>query len=324
MRPHLPLLSSLLVVFFALHAASREAPAGPEKTLKVFVLAGQSNMVGSGAVRADPKRNGGKGSLEHLARDPETRADFAHLVDDDGEWVVRDDVWISFGGAREREGRLTVGYGARDDAIGPELGFGTVVGDALDEPVLLIKVAWGGKSIGKDFRPPSAGGEVGPSYTELFARIRLVLGELDERFPDLRHEGATRSGVELVGIGWHQGWNDRVNQAFNDAYEENLSCFIRDARKELEAPDLPFVIAETGMSGHGERHPRALSLMAAQAAVAERPEFRGNVAFVGTKDFYRPKESSPSGQAYHWNNNAETYYLIGKAMGEAMLELLDD
>lgn len=63
--------------------------------------------------------------------------------------------------------------------------------------------------------------------------------------------------------------------------------------------------------------------MKAQAAVAERDEFKGNVAFVGTKDFYRPKEESPSGQAYHWNNNAETYFLIGDAMAKAMLELLD-
>ncbi|MEM9379748.1 MAG: PQQ-binding-like beta-propeller repeat protein [Planctomycetota bacterium] len=297
----------LLLLGPAAHAAD---------TLKVFVLAGQSNMVGAGEVVAKEDRNGGKGSLEHLVRTPETRDRFAHLVDAEGAWVVRDDVWISF---FERRGGLSVGYGAREDKIGPELGFGRVVGDAIDEPVLLLKVAWGGKSVGKDFRPPSAGGEVGESYTALFAEIRRVLGSLDVLFPDVEHDG-----VELVGLGWHQGWNDRVNQAFNDAYEENLSCFIRDARRELDAPDLPFVIAETGMSGHGEKHPRALSLMRAQAAVAAREEFRGNVAFVGTRDFFRPKELSPNGQAYHWNNNAETYYLIGEGMGRAMLGLLAD
>ena len=86
--------------------------------------------------------------------------------------------------------------------------------------------------------------------------------------------------------------------------------------------DLPFVIAETGMSGREETHPRALSLMRAQAAVADYTEFKGNVAFVGTKDFYRPKEVSPSGQVYHWNCNAETYFLIGDAMGKAMVDLL--
>jgi alpha-galactosidase len=100
-----------------------------------------------------------------------------------------------------------------------------------------------------------------------------------------------------------------------------MANFIRDIRKDLGAPGLPFVIAETGMGGPEETHPRALSLMKAQAAVAEYPEFQDNVAFVGTRDFWRPKELSPSGQGYHWNSNAETYYLIGTAMGEAMKKL---
>jgi HEAT repeat protein len=62
--------------------------------------------------------------------------------------------------------------------------------------------------------------------------------------------------------------------------------------------------------------------MKAQAAVAEREEFKGNVAFVGTRTFWRPADQSPSAQGYHWNSNAETYYLIGEAMGEAMKRLL--
>jgi alpha-galactosidase len=102
----------------------------------------------------------------------------------------------------------------------------------------------------------------------------------------------------------------------------NLAHFIRDIRRDLESPNLPFVIAETGMSGPNEKHPRALALMAAQAAVAKKPEFRDDVAFVSTRSFYRPPEQSPSGQQYHWNSNAETYYLIGEAMGVAMVEIL--
>ena len=157
---------------------------------------------------------------------------------------------------------------------------------------------------------------MGPNYRILVDTTKRVLEEAGELFPEL----AGRE-FELMGIGWHQGWNDRVNQAFNDAYEVNLSNLIRDLRKELDDPDLPFVIAETGMSGPDEKHPRALSLMAAQAAVAEREEFKGNVAFVGTRAFYRAPDISPSGQQYHWNNNAETYYLIGDGMGRAMVEL---
>lgn len=283
-------------------------------TVKVFILAGQSNMVGAGAILWDEGRNSGRGSLEYLVKSVATKERFAHLVDGEGRWESRDDVWITF---FERGGPLTVGFGSGPGTIGPELGFGHVVGEHFDEPVLLIKVAWGGKSIGKDFRPPSAGGEVGASYVELFQEVRSVLQTAGKRFPSL-----SGRKLELCGIAWHQGWNDRVNQAFNDAYEHNLACFIRDARKELELPELPFVLAETGMSGWEETHSRALSLMKAQAAVAERPEFRDSVAFVGTRDFHRPKDQSPSGQAYHWNSNAETYYLIGEGLGQAMVELM--
>ena len=125
----------------------------------------------------------------------------------------------------------------------------------------------------------------------------------------------------LAGFGWHQGWNDRINNKFNAEYEINMAHFIRDMRKALGAPALPFVIAESGMTGPDENHPRALSLMRAQAAVAEHAEFNGNVAFVGTRNFWRPEDKSPSKQGYHWNSNAETYYLIGEAMGEAMKRL---
>jgi alpha-galactosidase len=284
--------------------------AGNAKPLKVFILAGQSNMEGHGFVKADPKRNGGKGSLEYIARDPATAGRYGHLVGKDGRWRVRDDVWIHY---LDRTGKLTAGYGVKDDRIGPELGFGAVIGDAFEEPVLLIKLAWGGKSLARDFRPPSSGGQTGPYFKDIVERTQAVLKDLKTVFPELGDRD-----YELAGFGWHQGWNDRINQAFNDKYEKNLANFIRDIRKELGVPNLPFVIAETGMSGPEEKHPRALSLMKAQAAVAQYPEFQGNAAFVGTKSFWRDKEVSPTGQAYHWNTNAETYYLIGEAMGIAM------
>ncbi len=288
-------------------------PSKDPKSVKVFVLAGQSNMEGQGFIKADKERNGGKGSLEYLTKDPATADRFKHLLGKDGKWAVRDDVWIHY---LDRKGKLTVGYGAKADRIGPELGFGHVIGEAYPEPILLIKLAWGGKSLAKDFRPPSSGGEVGPYYKEIVQRNKDVLGNLNKEFPEL---GDCK--YELIGFGWHQGWNDRVNQAFNDEYEKNMANFIRDIRKDLGVKKLPFVIAETGMSGKEEKHPRALSLMKAQASVAEYEEFKGNVAFVGTKEFWREKEVSPTGQAYHWNTNAETYYLIGEAMGNAMKKL---
>jgi len=312
--------------------AEQASPAATKKPVRVFILAGQSNMEGAGIVKADPKRNDGRGSLEFLVKDDATSKHFASLVDAGGNWRTRDEVWIAY---LERKGPLTVGFGARQgETIGPELGFGWVVGDAFEEPILLIKCAWGGKSLAVDFRSPSAGKPpyslgakedaaiaadpaiLGKYYRETLSLTKAALANVKELVP-----GSDGSYV-LAGFGWHQGWNDRVNDRFNAEYESNMACFVRDIRKDLGAPALPFVIAETGMGGLEESHPRALALMKAQAAVAAREEFQGNVAFVGTRAFWRPKEQSPSGQSYHWNSNAETYYLIGEAMGQAMKHLI--
>lgn len=311
--------------------AAMVCAADPPKPVKVFILAGQSNMEGQGFIAADPKRNGGKGSLEDLVKQPATAARFAHLASEDGGWRVRDDVWVAY---LDRQGPLTVGFGARKDRIGPELGFGWIMGDANEQPVLLIKCAWGGKSLAVDFRPPSSGkipyslGEkqdaavaadpniVGKYYRETLALTKAALANVEQLVP------GSDGRYAVAGFGWHQGWNDRINDKFNSEYEANLANFIRDVRKDLGIRALPFVIAETGMSGMEEKHPRALSLMKAQAAVAEYDEFKGNVAFVSTKAFWRPQTESPSGQGYHWNTNAETYYLIGEAMGQAMNKLL--
>ena len=321
-------VAGLLLVLVPMFARANDA----EKPIKVFILAGQSNMEGHGFIAADPKRNDGKGSLAFLVKDPTKSSRFKHLADKEGRWIVRDDVWISY---LDRKGPLTVGFGARPELIGPELGFGNVIGDVSDEPVLLIKCAWGGKSLAVDFRPPSAGvvpyslGEkmdaevaqnpaiVGKYYRETLSLTKAALANLKDLVP-----GSEGRGYVLAGFGWHQGWNDRINDKHNAEYESNMTHFIRDMRKDLGIEKLPFIIAETGMSGFEEKHPRALSLMKAQAAVAERAEFQGNVAFVGTRAFWRPQDQSPSGQAYHWNTNAETYYLIGEAMGKAMLGLL--
>lgn len=306
-------------------------PEARAEPVRVFILAGQSNMEGHGFIPAEPKRNWGKGSLEFLVNNPATAKHFAPLREVTGKWRERNDVWITY---LERKGPLRAGYGAQPDMIGPELGFGWVMGDALEEPVLLVKCAWGGKSLAVDFRPPGAGkptyslGEkmdadiaqdpaiIGKYYRETLALTKAALSHIKEIVP------GSDGHFVLEGFGWHQGWNDRINDKFNAEYESNLIHFIHDIRKDLGRPLLPFVIAETGMNGPGETHPRALSLMKAQAAVAEYPEFKGNVAFVGTKSFWRPQEQSPNGQGYHWNSNAETYYLIGEGMGEAMKSLL--
>jgi alpha-galactosidase len=86
-------------------AASPSAKAAT-KPVRVFILAGQSNMEGHGFIAAEPRRNGGKGSLEFLVKDAVTAKHFAHLADAAGQWRARDDVWISY---LDRNGPLTVG-----------------------------------------------------------------------------------------------------------------------------------------------------------------------------------------------------------------------
>ena len=112
------------------------------EAVKVFILAGQSNMEGKVQRKL----------IDHQATDAKTSDIFKHLRDGD-QWKVRDDVQIKYLAAH---GGLTVGYGS-GDRTGVELEFGTVLGDKFEEPVLLIKTAWGGHSLYKLFRSPSAG-----------------------------------------------------------------------------------------------------------------------------------------------------------------------
>jgi len=172
----------LLTPIAALHAAERASP------LKVFILAGQSNMEGQGVADLEGKDyNDGKGTLVQLMRDPAKVPLFKHLKDAQGKWIVRDDVWVRY--RREHGpllcGALTMGFSVYGDQhhFGPELQFGWIVGDYLDNQVLIIKTAWGGKSLYKDFRPPSSGGQVGPYYTKMITEIREALTSLPTDFP---------------------------------------------------------------------------------------------------------------------------------------------
>ncbi len=293
------------------------------KPLKVFVLAGQSNMEGQGVVDLGGKDyNDGKGTLAALLRDPAKAPIFKHLRDAQGKWTVRDDVWVRY--QREQapllRGPLGLGFSVYGDShhFGPELQFGHVLGDHFENQVLLIKTAWGGKSLFHDFRPPSSGGEVGKYYTLMIAQVREALANLKTDFP-----GYNGTGYDLAGFVWYQGWNDGVSPQTGVAqYETNLVNLIRDVRKEFNVPKLPVVIGE--LTGPWlEAPPEWTKLRQAQAAAAARSEFAGNVLFVATRDFVRKPEDSPNpGHGHHEFGNAETYFLVGDALGKGMLSLL--
>ena len=283
--------------------------------IKVFVLAGQSNMEGQAVADLDGKDyNEGKGTLLSLLKDPDQAARFPDLRDAQGRWRVRDDVWVRYQPERQslRKGPLGLGFEVYDDKhhFGPELQFGHIVGDQFDNQVLLIKTAWGGKSLYRDFRPPSSGGTVGPYYTKMIAEIREALANLSTDFP-----GAPANDYELAGFVWYQGWNDGVDpKTAIPEYEQNLVNLIKDVRRDLNAPALPVVIGE--LTGPWVVAPDGWNrLRQAQASAALRPEFAGNVVFVATHDFVRNPEDSPNpGHGHHEFGNAETYLLVGDAL----------
>ena len=296
---------------------------GAALPIQVFILAGQSNMEGQAVVDLEGKDyNGGKGTLVQLLKDPAKAARMGHLRDAAGNWVTRGDVRVRY----QREGKplldgpLGIGFSIYDGRhhFGPELQFGHVLGDHFENPVLLIKTAWGGKSLYKDFRPPSAGGEVGKYFKLMIAEVRAALADLKDEFPE--HADA---GYELAGFVWYHGWNDGVEpKTAVPEYESNLVHLINDVRRELEAPELPVVIGE--LTGPWVEAPAEwTALRRAQAAAAERKEFRRNVVFVETHDFVRAPEESPNpGHGHHEFGNAETCFLVGDALGRGMKRVL--
>lgn len=339
-----------------------------DKTVKIFILAGQSNMVGHGKVEMgrNPKYDqddksthreaqDGIGSLRWYVGKNEGKygaKGTMPLMDSEGKWRVRDDVFVHFtyeGG--EEKGKLKPSFG-KGKWFGPEFGFGHVVGDHLKEPVLIIKTSWGGHSLGHNFRPPSSGPfefpkhvvekwrknvgkhgvpkdidkhiadsakTAGQSYRNMLSIVKDVLAKKDTVFPELKgHE------PQIVGFGWHQGWNDACDKDLTAEYEKNMANFMRDVRKDLGVRELPFVIANTGQNGAKTKGTFA-TVCQAQLDMGnpeKHPEFGGTVASVETRGFDRTKEQSPSHFGYHWKHNGETHFLVGEAMGKAMVELL--
>ncbi len=277
-----------------------------EKKVKVIILAGQSNMEGHGQLA----------SLDHLGAHPTYGHLLRKLKNAEGSWAIRDDVTIAWRAKDRKTGPLTVGWGYRDDEIGPELMFGTILGERYTEHVLLIKTAWGGKSVWCDFRSPSAGDmtwnekrilkrddrlKPGHFYRQMVAEIQECLANIEDVVP-----GYAGQGYEIAGMAWFQGWNDfcewhleldgkRVGMGLIERYPHNLAAMFRDLRKDLNAPEMPIVIGELGVGGHemttrgqnaNDREAVAMvKFRQAQKAVADDPSL-GNVRFVPTLDFW--------------------------------------
>ncbi|MCP5556747.1 MAG: hypothetical protein H7A55_03250 [Verrucomicrobiaceae bacterium] len=302
----------LFLVAFALSASA--------KPLQVFILAGQSNMQGHAKVS----------TFEHVGMDPATKPMLNEMQNADGTPKVCERVWISSIGCADTEqiGKLTAGFGASQNGpkIGPEFTFGLYMQKVSDAPILIIKTSWGGKSLNTDFRPPSAGPyvfnetqlaalqkqgkdiaaikaekekETGAYYRLMVEHVKTVLADIKRVVPGYD----SSQGYELAGFAWFQGWNDMVDQGTYpnrdkpggyDAYAEVMAHFIRDVRKDLNAPKLPFVIGVIGVGGptseYGPDQHRYKSthqnIRDAMAAPAKLPEFKGSVTAVLTENYW--------------------------------------
>eukprot|EP00112_Aurelia_sp_Birch-Aquarium-sp1_P001246 Seg11286.4 transcript_id=Seg11286.4/GoldUCD/mRNA.D3Y31 product="putative carbohydrate esterase" protein_id=Seg11286.4/GoldUCD/D3Y31 len=329
----------LLSIITVLWALVINVSAKESETVKVFILAGQSNMQGHGATK----------TLPWLGEDKEYGKLLDKIQNKDKEgWKTRDDVWVFYprkAGGKEgiKKGKLTVGFGVRDDRIGSELFFGITMGERFKEPVLLVKTCWGGRSLAGNFRPPSSGGTTGKEWKDMLEIVRDVQQNLDTHFPELKGKKA-----ELCGVVWFQGWNDMVNAKHVAEYETNMVNFIRDIRKELGVPKLPFVIGELGVGGatNEKTNQRMKDTRKAQAAPAKMEEFKGNVGFVATSKYWDThaheilnkgwikrnwvdaelkKQFDKMGNQppYHYLGSAKIMSLIGHGLGEEMNKLLD-
>lgn len=336
-------------------------PADHTKKVKVFILMGQSNMVGMGDIEPE----GTNGTLTTLVKKEKK---YPFLIDDAGQWTTRKDVHY-YDARVKKGGPLTATSNGR--SIGPELGFGFVMGQLLDEPVLVLKSCIGNRSLGWDLLPPGSQrytAEVtergGQKLMKVFAGYKdkpdswdadPAKGIATEPGPWLDKKtgkpidwyagkqydddmtnakaaladlakifpGYQGQGYEIAGFVWWQGNKDSYNPVHAAHYEENLARLIPSLRKDYGAPNAMFVLA-TGCGFTG-REGTGLQISEAQLAIADakkHPEFAGNVKAVDSRDLWREANVSPKNQGYHYNRNAETYMEIGLRLGWAMAELL--
>ncbi len=292
-----------------------------KRKVRVFILAGQSNMQGYGAI-TDPEND--PGTLTQIMETDST-SEWAQLGTS-GNWTILDNAWLYF----ERNGdtirsHVTVGQGAFAGLIGPELAFAHQLDEYYDDPVLIIKTAWGGKSLAEDFRPPSAGGTTGPFYHAIIQTVQSVTSNLGDQFPDLND-----LDPELTGFAWFQGWNDGASDSFLAEYESNLHHLVSDIRTDLQQPALPVVIASSGHGGFSSIADTWVQSMQTIVSVAQEAVgcndslYGGWVGFVDTKPFYRDVSASPTNAIHHFHNNALTFLQIGKAMGNEMVRAIND
>ena len=236
MKPTL-ILALLLAPLAALCAECYSADTDT-KTLRVFVFAGQSNMVGTHSKVTDIQRFPPFAGLDK----PQKDVLFSYKIG--REQMQTSDGWIPMQ--------------PTGDYFGPELSFARRVSQSTQAPIAIIKCASGGTTLGEDWNPDTPGGF--KLYPLALDFVRSSLAELDRE----------KIAYRIEGFMWHQGENDMFNKEFKPAYAKNLANFIACWRRDLKLPDLRFYIGELctktiwGMDNRDNMH----AIRTAQKAVA--------------------------------------------------------
>ena len=185
---------------------------GDDELVRVFIFAGQSNMVGSDSKVVDierfpPFRGYGK-------TQPKVR--FSYCIGRENK--MRSEGWVPLAPV--------------NDVVGPELSFARRVVSKSDAPIAIIKCAAGGTHLGGDWNPDEPQG---------FKMYPLALNLVRKSLQELSEAGIK---YRIEGFMWHQGENDMFNEAYMAEYGDNLKRFLVCWRRDLKTPDLKFYIGE--------------------------------------------------------------------------------
>ncbi len=186
--------------------------ADDDKTVRVFIFAGQSNMVGSDSKVQDIKR----------------------FPPFDGLADAQPDVRFSYSIGRENKKNSDgwVALQAVNNVVGPELSFARDVSRKIDAPIAIIKCAAGGTHLGGDWNPDEPSGF--RMYPLALKLVRSSLAALDRQ----------KIPYRIEGFMWHQGENDMFNKDYMPNYGANLANFLTRWRRDLNTPELKFYIGE--------------------------------------------------------------------------------
>jgi hypothetical protein len=298
------------------------------KPVKVFILMGQSNMLGKGLISGKNKKMF-QHSLEHAVKDKKR---FLPLYNASaGEWSIYRNVRtvVSTGSKGMYQSEWlgennNVGHRRNNLGFDPDVQFGYIMSQVLgDSPVMLLKPCMGsGESperwkVGSK-KTKSVDWHAGKQYDMDVANAKQVLGNLSDYFP-----GVTHGNYEIAGFVWWQGEQDLHFPGWVRRYEENLVNLIDSLRHDFHAPRAKFAITSVGFNGH-QMNEDERKVLNAQLAVSgesgKYPAFKGNVQTVDIRSFGR--NPADIEKPVHHHRHAETYLETGNALGWAMSNML--